>query len=350
MKKPMKTKHYARQCQVSVAGVTPHSLRLNGASVRRRSPFGVFLLFLVLCFALFAVSCGDDDGDSGGSISPAISSTSSTSSGSSSSGGSGTNGDPFVALNATQVQIIDGSGVSATKLPSRSMAFDITTDSGTAPASDVEVEFLLVKNGDTVPTTLAEFQAEKTITPHSLNYSVNPSYKSIIKTTGQTSLYLAHDLHTDGLLEPGTQYTLYYVQPNSDDTKPHSMGTFSTGTVVTSSYVDVPFAEDPGTAQINGTLYIKPGQFLIYVGLAGVMDNDYLVGDNIVNIYTHNLTAQTENQNGRDETLYPMAKPTLLYLLLNDAYGSNVIDSTGLELEFLDSVGNIGASLRFQSF
>ena len=88
MKKPMKTKHYARQCQVSVAGVTPHSLRLNGASVRRRSPFGVFLLFLVLCFALFAVSCGGDD-DSGGSISPAISSGSSTSSGSSGSGDDG---------------------------------------------------------------------------------------------------------------------------------------------------------------------------------------------------------------------------------------------------------------------
>ena len=172
-------------------------------------------------------------------------------------------------LSAAQLEIIDGTKSDGTmKHASNFMMFDITTSD--TVSSPIAVEFLLVKNGDAVPSTLEEFRKSVAISLTS-SQDLVMAHSSAIFPSQATSLYLAHDSEGNYPLTPGTGYALYAVQPLAVSTTPASIGTFTTGTHVDpSAYGDIrKHIEDPGTASPAGRFYMKNGQFMVLTSLIG---------------------------------------------------------------------------------
>ena len=155
------------------------------------------------------------------------------------------------------------------KHASNFMVFDITTSDTVSSA--IAVEFLLVKNGDAVPSTLEEFRKSAAISLGS-SHDLVMAHGSAIFPCQATSLYLAHDSEGNYPLTPGTDYSLYALQPLASSTVPASIGIFTTGTHVDpSAYGDLSkHIEHPGTASPNGRFYMKNGQFMVLTSLIGV--------------------------------------------------------------------------------
>ena len=255
MKKPMKTKHYTRQCQLAVAGatvgVTPHSLPLNGASVRRRSPFSVFLLLLVLCFALFAVSCSgekkddlDESDDSG-----------STSNNTSSGDGAEIVGSITGASTTRSMATIYNGLVIPDSDRSHYGLFDLSIDEGTAtfviaarkglePKPSAED----IKNASATITRTLSSEAITVYIPFHMDSTyfdtlkaanIQPDSANILAELDAVSV---GDLAAaaDAMLEPITDYKLYATKKNGDDDTVHELLDFRTDAEFTLPSVAAP--------------------------------------------------------------------------------------------------------------
>lgn len=175
---------------------------------------------------------------------------------------------PRMPLTATQIQVVDGTKQdNSRKFPSNFMIFDIQT--ANAMSEKIPVEFLLVKNGDNAPGTLEAFRKTVAVTLLNGSYDLVMSHKSAILPSGLTSLYLSHDSAGRYPLEPDTGYTLYELQPESNDSAPKSLGSFATGTYATYTGDLAQHIEDPGTADNSGRFYIENEQFFVLTSLFG---------------------------------------------------------------------------------
>ncbi len=176
---------------------------------------------------------------------------------------------------ATQIQITDGTKSDDTKkLPSNFMVFDITNNMTT----QINVEFLLVKAGNTAPTDLTSFRKTASIEfrnpsggAGTVNKDVVMAHKSILTNTGTTSLYLAHDSEGNYPLDTKTTYALYALFPDSADQTIAKLGDYTTGEYVDpKDYTDTAlFIEQLSTADNSGNFYIKREQFMVFTGLVG---------------------------------------------------------------------------------
>ena len=173
-----------------------------------------------------------------------------------------------ISLTASQISVIDGTAQDgSTKLPSNFMIFDImTTDSA---GEKIPVEFLLVKDGDDEPSSLDAFRKAVAVTLIGGTYDLVMTHKSAILPSGATSVYLSHDSAGRYPLDPNTAYKLYEAQPDSDDSSPKSLGSFTTGTYATYTGDLRKHIEDPGTAGNSGRFYTENEQFFVLTSLWG---------------------------------------------------------------------------------
>ena len=171
-------------------------------------------------------------------------------------------------LSAAQLEIIDGTKSDGTmKHASNFMVFDITTSDTVSSA--IAVEFLLVKDGDEEPTSLDAFRKTVAVTLIGGTYDLVMTHKSAMLPSGATSVYLSHDSAGRYPLKPGTAYKLYEAQPDSDDSSPKSLGSFTTGTHAAYPGNLMQHIEDPGTAGNSGRFYTENEQFFVITSLWG---------------------------------------------------------------------------------
>ena len=167
------------------------------------------------------------------------------------------------------------------------MIFDImTTDTA---GEKIPVEFLLVKDGDDEPSSLDAFRKAVAVTLIGGTYDLVMTHKSAILPSGATSVYLSHDSAGRYPLEPGATYKLYEAQPDSDDSSPKSLGSFTTGTYAAYTGDLMKHIEDPGTAGNSGRFYTENEQFFVITSLWGQAKG---LGDSFAavrNRYDHDL-------------------------------------------------------------